>query len=318
MPLILCSLATVALVLDRLACANPAAIFSGSASASRQLRRREASLADLANQFSSAPKRLPSTRADNGSKYIMFLFGVVAFCVFCCCMALNSVERERRLWTQQPQQQVHQQRAIQPYYRAVYAERIQPLPTPPLPLSTEIDHSSFALDCNVDFRHEQYPRTSAFRGGARYSLPLGCYRYALSVSRSCVMLLFRIDLQVLGKYPDDDDWLRSDGDVGEWQVAYHGTTCENVSGIIKNGFDLEKCQRFTYGKGIYCSPDPSVAKSYSVAYHVERRWYKAVVQVRVHPTLKRIAFNENKEEYWIIPYAEAIRAYGVCVYDVAR
>lgn len=37
----------------------------------------------------------------------------------------------------------------------VYAERIQPLPTPPLPLSTEIDHSSFALDCNVDFRHEQ-------------------------------------------------------------------------------------------------------------------------------------------------------------------
>ncbi|KAH7704226.1 hypothetical protein AAVH_28582, partial [Aphelenchoides avenae] len=233
---------------------------------------------------------------------IMFLFGVVAFCVFCCCMALSSAEREHRLWAQQSQQQV-QQRPIQPYYRAANVQNTHPLPEPPLPLSTEIDHSSFALDCNVDFRREQISRTAFFRGGARYTLPLGCYRYGLAV---------------LGKYPDGDDWLRSDGGLGEWQVAYHGTTCENVSGIVKNGFDLEKCQRFTYGKGIYCSPNPAIANSYSITYQVERRWYKAVIQVRVHPTLKRIAFNENKEEYWIIPYAEAIRPYGACVYDVTR
>ncbi|KAH7696887.1 ubiquitin 1, partial [Aphelenchoides avenae] len=61
---------------------------------------------------------------------------------------------------------------------------------------------------------------------------------------------------VIDRYPDGNAWLGSINALGEWQVAYHGTSWDNLSGIIKHGFDLERCERCTYGKGIYCAPDP--------------------------------------------------------------
>ncbi|KAH7704227.1 hypothetical protein AAVH_28583 [Aphelenchoides avenae] len=185
----------------------------------------------------------------------------------------------------------------------LYAEQARFLPPPPLPLSADVDPCHFAPAFNSDFRAEVDSGRFFFRGGARYIRPSGVFRYALAV---------------VGKYPGQDEWLRRDGGEGEWQVAYHGTACENISNIIRDGFDIERCQRFTYGKGIYCSPDPRVARNYSKPYESQGRWYKAVLQVRVHPTIKGIAYNEDGHEYWVIPAAQAIRPYGVCVYDVTR
>lgn len=50
-------------------------------------------------------------------------------------------------------------------------------------------------------------------------------------------------LQVTGKYLPDDGWLTGRGGP-QWAVAYHGTTLENVAGIVRNGFDLRKGVRF--------------------------------------------------------------------------
>lgn len=51
-----------------------------------------------------------------------------------------------------------------------------------------------------------------------------------------------------------------------WPVAYHGTLEVNVLDILRDGFDLNKCVRFAYGKGIYCTPQPHVALGYGHEY----------------------------------------------------
>lgn len=74
---------------------------------------------------------------------------------------------------------------------------------------------------------------------------------------------------MLGKY-ENDDWLgksiknqAGSNNENQWPVAYHGTHQNNVGGIIIEGFRLDKGKRFSYGHGIYCSPNPAVALGYS-------------------------------------------------------
>ena len=76
---------------------------------------------------------------------------------------------------------------------------------------------------------------------------------------------------MLGKYPGGDDWLgpsgdRCESDPKEWPVAYHGTLDKNTSGIVKDGFQLEKSRRFAFGRGIYCTPNPKAALHYATEY----------------------------------------------------
>ncbi|KAH7692945.1 hypothetical protein AAVH_40026, partial [Aphelenchoides avenae] len=139
-----------------------------------------------------------------------------------------------------------------------------------------------------------------FRGHERYIRPMGSYRYALKVLR---------------KYPDDA-WLGCKALPGEWQVAYHGTHFENISGIIREGFKLQYCQRTCYGEGIYCAPDPEIALNYSTPYNAQGRWFKAIVQVRVDPLRKQTIKRKNGEVYWLVPEESAMRSYAVCVYEV--
>ena len=54
--------------------------------------------------------------------------------------------------------------------------------------------------------------------------------------------------------------------TGEWPVAYHGTKESNALDIVKQGFDINKCKRFAYGEGIYCTPDPRTAFTYGENY----------------------------------------------------
>ncbi|KAH7714004.1 hypothetical protein AAVH_18627 [Aphelenchoides avenae] len=127
---------------------------------------------------------------------------------------------------------------------------------------------------------------------------------------------------VLGKYPDGDEWLGCRGAPGEWPVAYHGTTIKNVNAIIREGFKPDKCHRATFGKGIYCSPNPEVAKRYSTAYEAYNAtattpgsFYEAVLQVRVRPEKKQVFLTQHKDEYWLVTDETAIRPYRICVFE---
>ncbi|KAH7714011.1 hypothetical protein AAVH_18634 [Aphelenchoides avenae] len=159
---------------------------------------------------------------------------------------------------------------------------------PPLPLATCLARSHFVFNLNTDFRCENDTGRTFFRGGTR-----------------CLGVIYC------------DGWLGCIGSYQEWAVAYHGTTCENISGIIQCGLDLKLIQRCTYGKGIYCAPSPVIAREYSTPYEARGRWYTAVLQVRVDPRIKKAVFNDGGDEYWIVPQADAIRPYGVCVYEVS-
>uniref|UniRef100_A0A914PIR5 PARP catalytic domain-containing protein n=1 Tax=Panagrolaimus davidi TaxID=227884 RepID=A0A914PIR5_9BILA len=141
------------------------------------------------------------------------------------------------------------------------------------------------------------------RGGKSYSRPIGCKRYAIKVNE---------------KY-EDNKWLGCSGDKKEWPVAYHGTKENNSHDITKNGFDLSKCKRFAYGRGIYCTPDPETAKLYATEYVFQGKTYRLIFQTRVNPKTMVVVKKADPNglgEYWIVPENGHIRPYGVCVYPV--
>ena len=50
-------------------------------------------------------------------------------------------------------------------------------------------------------------------------------------------------------------------------MAYHGTKEENVIGIVKQGFLLDKGYRFNKGKGFYATPFPETALKFADQYN---------------------------------------------------
>ncbi|CAB3406484.1 unnamed protein product [Caenorhabditis bovis] len=142
--------------------------------------------------------------------------------------------------------------------------------------------SNFEFDekFNFDFRHMK-DRGQQNRGGLDYIRPYGSFRYAI---------------KVLGKY-NDDAWLRSDGSLGEWPVAYYGSREEYHAG------------------GMRCTPDPYKALDYAHEFNTENGNYcKLIFQVRVDPK-KIIVINKGTDgEYWIVPRGDSIRPYGICIF----
>ncbi|CAJ0925659.1 unnamed protein product, partial [Mesorhabditis belari] len=149
------------------------------------------------------------------------------------------------------------------------------------------------------------------RGGALYTRPLGSKRYALAV---------------LDKY-GDNVWLGKVarpiecGSIhGEWPVAYHGTTDPRAAEIVRSGgLDLGKGNRFVFGYGIYCTPDPKTALAYASPYEHNGKTYKLIVQARVDPSRREIVPKSKHgvadlDDYWIVKENDAIRPYGICVF----
>uniref|UniRef100_A0AC34F2S0 Ubiquitin-like domain-containing protein n=1 Tax=Panagrolaimus sp. ES5 TaxID=591445 RepID=A0AC34F2S0_9BILA len=133
----------------------------------------------------------------------------------------------------------------------------------------------------------------------------------------------RFAIKVRGKY-EDMKWLgqpsTSTREIpGEWPMAYHGTSEANILEIVNSGFDLRKCVRMAYGKGIYCSPDPKTALWYSKDYECEINkmgTYRVILQCRANPEkIKVVRAGDNQlGEYWTVPDGADLRPYGVCVY----
>ena len=136
-----------------------------------------------------------------------------------------------------------------------------------------LDESSLDPNNNYDFAKLKDNGKVYKRGGRVYIRPYGWTRVALNVK---------------AKYKDER-WLggygkgRNTADfAGEWPVSYHGTNKGFAEKIAFRGFDLSKGKRFTYGRGIYSTPDPTIAEKFASVCTFKGGKYKVLVQNRVN------------------------------------
>jgi len=170
----------------------------------------------------------------------------------------------------------------------------------PLPIHF-IDDRLLSPKFDYDFTNIVDKKTF-WRGGEEYKRPCGWQRFAL---------------EVLNRYPGGVVWLGKSNAPGEWLVSYHGTGSHNARGIAEEGYLQAKAARQMYGRGIYSTPDVTVAERFAKVFEVEGTKYKLIFQNRVNPaTLIRIPkVKTGFGEYWISPQ-EDIRAYGICIKEV--
>ena len=119
----------------------------------------------------------------------------------------------------------------------------------------------------------------------------------------------------------DETWLKCDGNIGEWAIAYHGVAravrnniqiLQIVENIYKtnlkpgsgqgccNDININNLTKNNYkicGRGVYLTPNISVAESYSGLLNINGKYYSVVLQFKVNPNCIRIS-NRNKD-YWI-------------------
>ena len=119
----------------------------------------------------------------------------------------------------------------------------------------------------------------------------------------------------------DETWLKCDGNIGEWAIAYHGVAravrnniqiLQIVENIYKtnlkpgsgqaccNDININTFTKNNYkicGRGVYLTPNISVAESYSGLLNINGKYYSVVLQFKVNPNCIRIS-NRNKD-YWI-------------------
>ncbi|CAG8819028.1 28535_t:CDS:1, partial [Racocetra persica] len=67
-------------------------------------------------------------------------------------------------------------------------------------------------------------------------------------------------------------------DENAWPVSYHGTTKFNAKSISGDGYLLSKGKHFSFGHGIYSTPDIHVAERFAQEFMVEGEKYVIVFQ----------------------------------------
>lgn len=162
-----------------------------------------------------------------------------------------------------------------------------------------LDKDSLDPGYDYDFTNINDSGQRFTRGGYEYRRPCGWKRHAIKVT---------------GKY-ENEEWLGCNNGQNEWPVSYHGTKLGSVSSITNVGYDLTKHKRFAHGRGIYSTPDINVAKGFAQSFTQDGHNYLVVLQNRVNRANLTIFPNEEtgNGEYWIVPDAEYIRPYGICI-----
>ena len=145
---------------------------------------------------------------------------------------------------------------------------------------------------DYDFTDVSDGDNTFIRGGYPYYRPCGWKRIAIKVT---------------GKYKNES-WLGHTNSWGEWAVTYHGTKQPVFDNICKEGYKVGT--RNAYGKGVYSSPNISVAEGYASEFNYEGVRYSGVFQNRVNPKGVKIVKDVN---YWVCPNPTNIRPYGLCV-----
>ena len=123
-------------------------------------------------------------------------------------------------------------------------------------------------------------------------------------------------LNVKGKYDNGDNrWLGHTNKIGEWYIAYHGTSGNVANSILKTDFKIGGGQAHKNDKntnplnnkkfpickkGVYCSPLICVGDEYSRGKEVkfEGKEYSFVFMCRVNPY--KVRFCSGRDEYWLV------------------
>ena len=172
----------------------------------------------------------------------------------------------------------------------------------------QVDTNCLAPEFDYDFTSVCDHRQTFRRGDQPYERPCGSYRIALKVEN---------------QFGADNAWLGVTGDnPEEWPVSYHGTGQHNALSIAEEGSKLCNGKRFLYGKGIYSTPELSVAKPYATSFKHEGIWYKCLIQNRVNPKHLKVIPKERYglDTYWLsevtqgMVESEVIRPYGLCLF----
>ena len=141
------------------------------------------------------------------------------------------------------------------------------------------------------------------RGGRQYNPPNGWIGYGLNV---------------LNKYDNgNNDWLACNGRAGEWCIAYHGACNGQSSDNVKKGIksiletNLKPGGGQAYashddanhpgqkvGRGVYCSPNPSVILGYAGTMNINGHDYRAAFMLRVKPD--KIRYSSSQPDYWVV------------------
>jgi len=141
------------------------------------------------------------------------------------------------------------------------------------------------------------------RGGRQYNPPNGWIGYGLNV---------------LNKYDNgNNDWLACNGRAGEWCIAYHGACNGQSSDNVKKGIksiletNLKPGGGQAYashddanhpgqkvGRGVYCSPNPSVILGYAGTMNINGHNYQAAFMLRVKPD--KIRYSSSQPDYWVV------------------
>jgi hypothetical protein len=184
----------------------------------------------------------------------------------------------------------------------------------------QINPKSFDRQWNRDFRVPGNCPQGEKRGGLPYYAPAGFIRFGLNVA---------------GRFDNGNDtWLGMSNVPGEWAVFYHGTARHSVTAITET--PLRTGPHNLYGKGIYCTPNISVASDYAPWVSVQTpsgaKTYQYVFMCRANPRsictcTKRPCPNAldptytihktQGTDYWFVNGSnnnyENIRPYGIIV-----
>ena len=151
------------------------------------------------------------------------------------------------------------------------------------------------------------------RGGKPYNPPLGW---------------IGLGLKVLDKY-ENNEWIGSDNNDGEWCVAYHGVArdlesnkVKDITGkIYKGGFKKGAIQVHTecddrynpgnkVGEGVYCTPNIETAAEYCGVSEINGKSYQTVLMIRVKPGAIRQC--QCFDDYWVVNgTTDEIRPYRI-------
>jgi hypothetical protein len=207
--------------------------------------------------------------------------------------------------------------------------------TTPLPEATEVTIHPLFKSCIIDIAIFDKRGNKSDFGGHQWSIgPQGNKRtyYQPPGGHGWV----RYGLDVLGKYPDGDEWLHRFGDDGNWWRAYHGTDKTGMEGIGKGGVIYDSTGG-KLGKGVYTTPHIEYAASYAQAYEANDRKFIFIFQCAVKPgEIQQVGFAGtgtftsypglekifgkrygDTESEWTVP-SNHVRPYGIIIGEVEK
>ncbi len=185
------------------------------------------------------------------------------------------------------------------------------------------DISVFNLEVHV-IGNEEQPKTI---GGQHYTPPIGWTSY---------------EFDIYHHYDNGDEtWLKCDGNIGEWAIAYHGTArainqnnkiLEIVENIYKTNLkpgvnqacahhpNINLNTKLKYkvcGRGVYLTPNITVAESYSAILKINGKQYSVVLQFKVNPNTLRIS--NTYRDYWICDgNVDSVRPYRLLIREFKK